>query len=1482
MSDDDDYYFFEDDYYTESDHDWYDDDDDDIDFDDYGICGMGDTDLMDYESYQPKERDEQQVIYDALNMPYPDNTSKNALPLLDICASKIALNFPFAYIEDRNPPIPENVQLKIISASFPQNMEKIKRYCSLNNGSSTEFDKGVKMVKSVKDLTQIGFHLSANVECRGYREVWYGGPPGKKSPYLYVNVKFDRGKITETNCPCESNSSWCFHVIAVCLARIFFHDKCTIKPPLSDTLNSLTTYAQLRTFTQYLIAEFSDRRIVESAQNVLDRMIKPKKSDDDAINETWGAPDPTAGSGFDETAHWLICEEGLKARCGVLIQSSDVTERSWGTNIADSDMFSASVLERWRSTQIEKPVEDYFKNLDSIPGSILYCYNHHKKTYPKEKSQAIAQFLKTCEELLRDDFGYSLKAVQTFTVQLMDIMEERNKRNLYRVGREKFESNHHLSCTPRPQMCWLFRDQLARLWRLLVLNPSICTKDREEIFTTLEVLEAKLHSNDGKKQYFEWDSPKHIQYLKNSTWESLQLSEDPFKTDSPSDISVVNSIVIKCNNGQRLATGQLSDPTEQFPLPIELSCGNFASSVTVYCYLVEALSVYGKTEQAVHLAMNLALAVVRYYGTWLEGSFQLSTQNALWIDCGEKQANETGKKGKSGKKRRQNRKRGRTGSKKTEDENEKPNEILFDQVKGIIPITSIAYLMDLLDQNQHLLAEMLKLVKLKGLGLSEEELMECDDVTSDAKSLIFRLGVVGLGLPKIQAPSLQIQIEWFNWEVFVSDKLMKLTPSTGDVEFLKMFTVRLIGLCEFGFHPPHALAMNLFHHTYKANQFDDGFSVATKTIASSKLRYNDVNVHRRMFEECLRRHWVKLCEVVLCEVSVNASQSNHALECLFTAANMIGTTGEPEKKVSLQNKKSTANIGQKSSSLSRLNKLSQCMLIEKVVANLYLAYAVVCYADSLTCTTDKQSLIESKKLESLGLPSICNRTRGFPTFEETKKASAQLTEQQKSLYQSAITLASRAFAVKNFKCVHLKIDDYNFAEFMQRSLKWVCNISSKIGAKAFDLILERQRVHSGPVKCFNNEEVIKICTTMLDSEQKREELVWVKARTALLSLFEPESNKEISNILSLCRSTEKEPSSKRALLVPAICKHVLHYVPGSSMDENSKVENLATAMVTMHGLCMKMENEDGGESLRGVEELFSEGTTDKPTTSNDSCKKESLDPNLQLCFDLAVETIKHVRYEYRVRTFEVRRTCENACSAATYVAKKASKSSEEEPVEEVILMENAKIPSKKTDPYTEVYINRFIEVVCNHIQDYLLLTDFFFELSSRLLALPQHASFGRDRVLLSDDIQLASFCQSCSSLSVLLKRCIAGLVKTTQGEEMEKYIKDTAQDNTTYCKSRARNAKFYHGVSLVSFLDVLKRVMSISPEDEFEPFSYKLASKHPILKTAIEEVNNKSSSSPPEEAMFSENQLISSLLLRRMFSPALSFFDYDDDDGWRY
>ena len=115
---------------------------------------------------------------------------------------------------------------------------------------------------------------------------------------------------------------------------------------------------------------------------------------------------------------------------------------------------------------------------------------------------------------------------------------------------------------------------------------------------------------------------------------------------------------------------------------------------------------------------------------------------------------------------------------------------------------------------------------------------------------------------------------------------------------------------------------------------------------------------------------------------------------------------------------------------------------------------------------------------------------------------------------------------------------------------------------------------------------------------------------------------------------------------------------------------------------------------------------------------------------------------------------------------------------------------------------------------------------------------------------------------------------------MKKYIQESVQDSAVDCKVRAKNTKFYCGASLVSFLEVLKRLMNISSDDDFESFAHKFSSTHAITRTAIEELNNKGSSSPQEERMLSEDHIISSLLLRRMFSPALSFFQYDDEDWY--
>ena len=134
--------------------------------------------------------------------------------------------------------------------------------------------------------------------------------------------------------------------------------------------------------------------------------------------------------------------------------------------------------------------------------------------------------------------------------------------------------------------------------------------------------------------------------------------------------------------------------------------------------------------------------------------------------------------------------------------------------------------------------------------------------------------------------------------------------------------------------------------------------------------------------------------------------------------------------------------------------------------------------------------------------------------------------------------------------------------------------------------------------------------------------------------------------------------------------------------------------------------------------------------------------------------------------------------------------------------------------------------------------------------------------------------------SSILFRCIAGLVETTKGEEMDKFIKESPNENPGYYKGRVKNATFYRGHTLLSFLEVLKRLMSISQDDDFEPFSYKLASRHPVTRTAIDELNNKGNSSPSEESTMSERRLTASHLLMLRGMLGSTFFDLDDT--WMY
>ena len=80
--------------------------------------------------------------------------------------------------------------------------------------------------------------------------------------------------------------------------------------------------------------------------------------------------------------------------------------------------------------------------------------------------------------------------------------------------------------------------------------------------------------------------------------------------------------------------------------------------------------------------------------------------------------------------------------------------------------------------------------------------------------------------------------------------------------------------------------------------------------------------------------------------------------------------------------------------------------------------------------------------------------------------------------------------------------------------------------------------------------------------------------------------------------------------------------------------------------------------------MFSDSPADKPSTSNGSSERENLDPNLQLCFDLAIETVKNNSESYRSRSYELKKTYETTCNVVVYVARRASKLSGEQPADD--------------------------------------------------------------------------------------------------------------------------------------------------------------------------------------------------------------------------
>ena len=93
------------------------------------------------------------------NEPSTKNASGTVYRLLslqDLCCRVIALELPFAYVEHRSPPIPDELQLKIIGFSFPEDEQMIMKYAQFSSRSSVDVSSAKSVLGNVQNLNQIG------------------------------------------------------------------------------------------------------------------------------------------------------------------------------------------------------------------------------------------------------------------------------------------------------------------------------------------------------------------------------------------------------------------------------------------------------------------------------------------------------------------------------------------------------------------------------------------------------------------------------------------------------------------------------------------------------------------------------------------------------------------------------------------------------------------------------------------------------------------------------------------------------------------------------------------------------------------------------------------------------------------------------------------------------------------------------------------------------------------------------------------------------------------------------------------------------------------------------------------------------------------------------------------------------------------------------------------------------------------------------
>ncbi|XP_006813582.2 zinc finger SWIM domain-containing protein 8-like, partial [Saccoglossus kowalevskii] len=389
------------------------------------------------------------------NQPYIPPEECQVMPLVELAARVVACQLPFEFVERVYPPVPEQLQLRIAFWSFPENEEDIRLYSCLANGSAEEFQKGEHLLKSraVKEVLQIGFHLSATVV-----------PPqhlAQPKGTFNVAVMFDRRQITACSCTCSSLAKWCAHVVALCLFRIHQASGVCLRAPVSESLSRLHR-DQLQKFAQYLISELP-QQILPTAQRLLDELLSSQES---AINTVCGAPDPTAGPSATEQTRWCLDDSTLHENIKKTlirfsgpapIVFSDVNSLYLSSTAPPSAAEWASLLRPLRGRE---------------PEGVWNLLSIVREMYKRQDSNGISLLKILTEECI---------ACEQIIIWWFNTRTSASHNGHGGHGNR----NNNSSSAASQHACASLCDEIVTLWRLAALNPTLTPQECQDLWEQL-------------------------------------------------------------------------------------------------------------------------------------------------------------------------------------------------------------------------------------------------------------------------------------------------------------------------------------------------------------------------------------------------------------------------------------------------------------------------------------------------------------------------------------------------------------------------------------------------------------------------------------------------------------------------------------------------------------------------------------------------------------------------------------------------------------------------------------------------------------------------------------------------------------------------------------------------------------------------------------------------------------------------------------